>query len=578
MPIQDLFGVIEGPNRRRRSVRVTGSPGDSSSVRQFLQGQLGDEERIIAVSNPEFLSQNIQGFDPNAAESLAFQAATPFAGQGGNVPPGAGAGVQPNAPPAAESPFGGLAENLPFTGGPINPQTLPFTGGDLDIQLLSGGLPPGIGSPTGQVGGRRGRRTPPGAGFGNIGGGGEIEPGTGARATPQPSGPTGTPNANPPGPLGSPEWVEWAQGQLELQRQGQGRAGLVPDQQAAGQQGVSGPPGAGFGNIGGFGETDEGTTGAAGFRPEYSRAGTLQPEQLQEQMEEFRSELDTAREQAQQAALDAEIQSALEDYYNRAEQGAVQGQPVEFPSELLQALPATIQVGTDENGNPQLVPNPIREQIVQIYANQVQNAFEMQRQQSVNEVNMLLAQLQNQGQLDVAREQAQADRDIAELEAQTGLSIAELNNASEEEIARLTGASQEEVARIQAQAQALAARSGLDPEQFISLQENVARGGLTPGQRLAEIEAQNRPETFAALLSLLSNPSALGALSQFAGGGGSTPFDQPVPTLSNLRNTSQGGLQFLEGLFAAQGIPPDMLRRLVGSVTPGQGAGGSVLV
>ena len=160
---------------------------------------------------------------------------------------------------------------------------------------------------------------------------------------------------------------------------------------------------------------------------------------------------------------------------------------------------------------------------------------------------------------------------------QTGLSqaaVATIQAESAAAVAAATGASEQAIANIMASAQTTAAATsanpfGLSGQQFMDMQQQQARGGLTAEQRLAEISAANEPERLAALMGAL-NPNVQGALQGF---GMAAP--PTVPTISNLRNTSAERQQYLEGLFGSFGVSPSMLANLVQSVSPGTPFGAS---
>jgi hypothetical protein len=109
-------------------------------------------------------------------------------------------------------------------------------------------------------------------------------------------------------------------------------------------------------------------------------------------------------------------------------------------------------------------------------------------------------------------------------------------------------------------------------------QQMLARGGLTTDQRLAEINAQGRPDMINSILGLLGNPAAMGSLQGLFGGAEGQPMQNQnfpaIPTISSLRNSPENTLQFLQGLFGTQGVNPDQLQNLIRSVSPGAPGGG----
>jgi len=140
--------------------------------------------------------------------------------------------------------------------------------------------------------------------------------------------------------------------------------------------------------------------------------------------------------------------------------------------------------------------------------------------------------------------------------------------ALQESLARggLTPDQQIQLYQAQQQAQGTAARAGLTPQDYVSLQESVARGGLTPEQRLAEQQQGQQVQGLTALLTLLSNPSALGALSALTTG--QTPFGGAIPSAAALQGRSNEFLNFLQGAFGALGVTPSALVNLIQGVTP----------
>jgi len=139
----------------------------------------------------------------------------------------------------------------------------------------------------------------------------------------------------------------------------------------------------------------------------------------------------------------------------------------------------------------------------------------------------------------------------------------------QESLARggLTPDQQIQLYQAQQQAQGAATRGGLSPEQYMGLQESVARGGLTPEQRLTEQQQGQQVQSLTSLLTLLSNPSALGALSGLITG--QTPFGESIPSAAALQGRSNEFLDFLQGAFGALGVTPSALVNLIQGVTPG---------
>jgi len=196
----------------------------------------------------------------------------------------------------------------------------------------------------------------------------------------------------------------------------------------------------------------------------------------------------------------------------------------------------------------------------------------------------------------VATIMATVQEDIATANNTTAAAVATINATAPAEAARLTGLSQEVIANIQAtSSSAIAAQTGLNEaavatimanaqttaattaanpfglssQQFLDMQGSQARGGLSVEERLGEISAANEPERLAALLGALA-PSVQGSLQGF---GMTAP--PTVPTISNLRNTTEERQQYIEGLFGSFGVSPSALVNLIQSVSPGSPFGAS---
>ena len=189
-----------------------------------------------------------------------------------------------------------------------------------------------------------------------------------------------------------------------------------------------------------------------------------------------------------------------------------------------------------------------------------------------------IARIQQEGQLAIAQQQTNpfglsAEEYMAMQSAPGAVSPADTLSTQQyidlqNSLARggLSPAQQIQLYEAQQQAQASAQRGGLTPQDFISLQESVARGGLTPEQRLAEQQQGQSVQALTALLTLLSNPSALGALSTLSSG--QTPFGGAIPSAAALQGRSNEFLNFLQGAFGAAGVTPSALVNLIQGVTP----------
>ena len=170
----------------------------------------------------------------------------------------------------------------------------------------------------------------------------------------------------------------------------------------------------------------------------------------------------------------------------------------------------------------------------------------------------------------VAIQQGWSAQQVGDIQRQMHAAVADMTNLTETSVANTMAAAQRYAAEQQAAAQMGAANPfGLSSQQFLDMQGEQARGGLTVEERLGEISAANEPERLAALLGALA-PGVQGSLQGF---GMTAP--PTVPTISNLRNTSAERQQYIEGLFGSFGVSPSMLANLVKSVSPGSPFGAS---
>ena len=108
-------------------------------------------------------------------------------------------------------------------------------------------------------------------------------------------------------------------------------------------------------------------------------------------------------------------------------------------------------------------------------------------------------------------------------------------------------------------------RGGLTVEQSENLAALVARGGLSAEERIAEMNAESRSDEMNTLISLLSNPQALGAFVTAISG--ELPFET-VPTMGQLAEMTPNRIQYLQGALSALGIDPTTFVRMAQSVTP----------
>ena len=127
--------------------------------------------------------------------------------------------------------------------------------------------------------------------------------------------------------------------------------------------------------------------------------------------------------------------------------------------------------------------------------------------------------------------------------------------------------------------------------------DQILRGGLTPEQRIAEINASQAGQNFANQLNFMSNPSAVGFATEqgllndinnspegnlpgslfgfnspsAAGAGGGQTTGEPYlprPTMNTLRNASDEQIGFLQGAAAGRGQTPSEFQGGIQSVTP----------
>ena len=203
-----------------------------------------------------------------------------------------------------------------------------------------------------------------------------------------------------------------------------------------------------------------------------------------------------------------------------------------------------------------------------------------------------LAEMAAQGLIEqaVARGGLTAEQRLAELQQQADIAGLQARGG-------LTGEQRLEEA-------GLVARGGLSPEQRLAemtAQQGAlalqARGGLSPEQRLAEIQAEQQGQNLATILTLLSNPQALGALVGLGlpmtqGQGfvsGATTEGVPaglaqlfggqgIPTMAQASQFTPAIANLLTGLAASQGVQPTTLGQLIQSVTPLGGGTASTFV
>ena len=191
------------------------------------------------------------------------------------------------------------------------------------------------------------------------------------------------------------------------------------------------------------------------------------------------------------------------------------------------------------------------------------------------------------------------------------------------------------------QQERLRATGGIMPTEYGELQLGLARGGLTAAQRLEEARMAAAPQVLSTLTGLLGDPSAVGTLQSLGGGLsglmqpfgfappttplgatpaplgatptplGTTPaplattpgppapttqqgvatqqmaagaFPTPslstlprIPTMANLRGTSEEEKRRQQGFFAGRGVTPSLLGGLIRGVTPAGAQATSVM-
>jgi len=148
-----------------------------------------------------------------------------------------------------------------------------------------------------------------------------------------------------------------------------------------------------------------------------------------------------------------------------------------------------------------------------------------------------------QAELEALPEQLEFQRELAEMQYQGGYATPDEFKAAQIEIGR----------------------GGLSREEDESLRALLAAGGLTPDQRLAEIQAESRSQEMNSLMALLSNPQALGAFVTIISG--ELPFDS-VPTMGQLAEMTPSRIEYLQGALSALGIDPQTFIRMAQDVTP----------
>ena len=194
----------------------------------------------------------------------------------------------------------------------------------------------------------------------------------------------------------------------------------------------------------------------------------------------------------------------------------------------------------------------------------LQNEFQKELAAQLNTTPERIAQAQNQAGLDLEAMRIQGQKDYLSEQQSFEAEQAQLQREATADVAKtqfLAGLTPAEYSELQKDI----SRGGMSVEESISLSALVARGGLTPEQRLAELTAETRSSEMSALMSLLSNPSALGAFVTAISG--ELPFEA-VPTMSQLVDMTPNRIQYLQGALSALGIDPQVFIRMAQDVTP----------
>ena len=302
----------------------------------------------------------------------------------------------------------------------------------------------------------------------------------------------------------------------------------------------------------------------------------------------------TGLSQQQVAQIQAASQENTASIQATAQQivGEAQAQAeIQAAQQAAQAQTGVAQIGAAEQRFATTTEAATQRNIAQLQADTQTQIAQIQadttRDQSQKDVEIAnvqrqaqeaIARIQQEGQLAIAQQQTNpfglTPAQYMQMQTQqTAPSPAETLTTQQyidlqESLARggLTPAQQIQLYEAQQQAQGASQRAGLTPQEFIGLQESVARGGLTAEQRLAEQQQGQQVQALTSLLTLLSNPSALGALSALSTG--QTPFGGAIPSAAALQGRSNEFLNFLQGAFGALGVTPSALVNLVQGVTP----------
>ena len=194
----------------------------------------------------------------------------------------------------------------------------------------------------------------------------------------------------------------------------------------------------------------------------------------------------------------------------------------------------------------------------------LQNDFQKELATLLNTTPERIAQGQNQAGLDLEAMRIQGQKDYLSEQQTFEAAQAQLQREATADVAKtqfLAGLTPAEYSELQKDI----SRGGMSVEESVSLSALVARGGLTPEQRLTELTAETRSSEMSALMSLLSNPSALGAFVTAISG--ELPFEA-VPTMSQLVDMTPNRIQYLQGALSAMGIDPQVFIRMAQDVTP----------
>jgi len=209
-----------------------------------------------------------------------------------------------------------------------------------------------------------------------------------------------------------------------------------------------------------------------------------------------------------------------------------------------------------------------REEIKQDYLKELSQAIDISEEALAisptgiaKNMEQYIAEMNNKAQKDLQDAQLEFEKTKyqAELTAQGSIDSAQLQRLQTQFMEGYETPQQYQAALLERE------RGGLDETEFQSLQKILASGGLTAEERLTEIQSETRSAEMNSLLSLLSNPQALGAFVTILTG--EIPFEA-VPTMGELTEMTPSRIEYLQGALSALGIDPQTFIRMAQDVTP----------